>query len=187
MFSLFSKPTQAESVSSAFAFSFKTIDGEDLPLSTYEGKTILLVNTASKCGFTPQYDGLEALYQTYKDRGLIVLGVPSNDFGGQEPGTSAEIKHFCQLNYDITFPLTSKESVSGKSAHPFYTWAGDQKKGGLIFSKPRWNFHKYLIAPDGSLVGSYSSSTKPDDAELITAIESALTAVKDAADDKTQP
>ena len=174
MFSLFSKPVQAESAPDAFGFSFQTIDGEALPLSTYKGKAVLIVNTASQCGFTPQYDGLEKLYLAYKNKGLVILGVPSNDFGGQEPGTAAEIKHFCQTTYDITFPLAAKEIVSGKDAHPFYQWAAAQKKGGLIFSKPRWNFHKYLLAPDGTLAGSYSSSTKPDDADLIKAIEDIL-------------
>ena len=176
MFSFLGKSVQAASSAKtdASGFSFTSIDGEQLPLSAYAGKAVLIVNTASQCGYTPQYEGLEKLYQTYRERGLVVLGVPSNDFGGQEPGTSAEIKHFCQLNYDITFPLTQKEIVSGKSAHPFYQWAADQKLGGMIFSKPRWNFHKYLLRPDGTLAGSYSSATKPDDQTLIEAIESVL-------------
>lgn len=173
MFSIFSKPAAA-SDKTAHDFSFTSIDGKPLGLADFSGKVVLIVNTASKCGFTPQYDGLEALYKKYQDKGFEVLGVPSNDFGGQEPGTEEEIVKFCQTTYDITFPMTSKTVVSGKDAHPFYQWAKAQKKGGLIFSAPRWNFHKYLIGKDGTLLGSYSSATKPQDADLAKDIEAAL-------------
>lgn len=175
MFSFFfSHPSQAADVNDVYGFSFTGIDGAPLSLADYKGKVVLIVNTASECGFTKQYDGLEKLYRTYSDKGLVVLGVPANDFGGQEPGTESEIKRFCQTKFDVTFPLTAKTIVSGSDAHPFYKWAGAQKKGGLIFSKPRWNFHKYLVARDGSLAGSYSSQTTPDDANLIQEIEAAL-------------
>lgn len=177
MFSFFfSHPSQAADVNDAYGFSFASIDGTPLSLADFKDKVVLVVNTASECGFTKQYDGLEKLYQRYSDKGLVVLGVPANDFGGQEPGTESEIKRFCQTKFDVTFPLTAKTIVSGSDAHPFYKWAAEQKKGGLIFSKPRWNFHKYLVARDGSLAGSYSSQTTPDDASLIKEIEAALSA-----------
>lgn len=158
----------------AYGFSFTSIVDEPVKLSDYKGKAILIVNTASKCGFTKQYEGLQRLYETYQNRGLVIIGVPSNDFGGQEPGTEAEIKQFCEGVYKITFPLMSKEKVSGKDAHPFYKWAAAQKRGGLIFSTPRWNFHKYLIAPDGTLAGSFGSQITPESTEILNAVEAAL-------------
>ncbi|HEY9164294.1 MAG TPA: glutathione peroxidase [Magnetovibrio sp.] len=155
----------------AHDFSFASIDGGPLPLSTFKGKAVLLVNTASFCGFTPQYKELQALWQRYEGRGLVVLGVPSNDFGGQEPGSSAEIKDFCDTTYQVTFPLADKEVVSGASAHPFYQWA----KAELgVLAAPKWNFHKYLIAPDGRLVDWFATTTKPTDAKVIAAIEAVL-------------
>jgi glutathione peroxidase len=123
---------------SAHTFTFKSINREDIiNLSDFSGRAVLVVNTASRCGFTSQYNGLQSLWTKYKDRGLVVLGVPSNDFGGQEPGTEKEIQSFCTVNFDIDFPMTEKQVVSGKSAHPFYIWAA-QELGTL--SKPRWNF-----------------------------------------------
>ena len=126
------------------------------------------------CGFTKQYEGLQKLYDTCKDRGLVVLGVPANNFANQEPGTEAEIKKFCEGVYRITFPLTEKTDVVGKTAHPFYKWAAAQKKGGVFFSTPRWNFHKYLIGPDGELAGLWPSKVKPLDPEITGAIEELL-------------
>ncbi len=161
----------ALSADSAHAFSFTGITGEPLPLDQFAGKVVLVVNTASKCGFTPQYEGLQALWQRYRERGLVVLGVPSNDFGGQEPGSDAEIQSFCAVNFDIDFPMTAKTVVSGGDAHPFYAWARDQ--AGFIGS-PKWNFHKYLIDPEGRFVSWFSSVTGPDAARLIKAIEEAL-------------
>lgn len=155
---------------SAHDFTFTKIDGGPLPLSEFRGKTLLVVNTASRCGFTKQYEGLQNLYETYEARGLVVLGVPSNDFMGQEPGTNEDIKKFCETTFGITFPMTEKISVKGAAAHPFYQWAAGQEGGGA----PKWNFHKYLIAPDGALAGSFGSTTAPDDEKLIAAIESAL-------------
>ncbi len=155
----------------AHAFSFRSIDGTPLPLSDFRGKALLVVNTASQCGFTPQYAGLEALWQRYRDRGLVVLGVPSNDFGSQEPGSAAAIKEFCAVNFDIDFPLAEKTHVRGADAHPFYRWAAEQ--AGLL-GVPRWNFHKYLIAPDGRLLDWFSSVTPPDAERLRHAVEAAL-------------
>ncbi len=156
---------------SAYDYSFKTIDGEPLPLSSFKGKAVLIVNTASACGLTPQYEGLEALYRTYRDRGLVVLGVPANDFGGQEPGTEAEIKQFCTLKFDVDFPLTSKETVIGGGAHPFYRWVVSELGEDAA---PKWNFHKYLIGKDGAIAATFGSRTVPDAPEVVAAIETAL-------------
>ena len=154
--------------SGAHQFTFQRIEGGDLPLSGYAGKAVLVVNTASLCGFTPQYKGLQALWESYRDKGLVVLGVPSNDFGGQEPGTEAQIQEFCAVNFAVDFPMTGKSVVKGEDAHPFYRWAAAEK------GAPRWNFHKYLIGPDGALVGAYGSNTAPDSAELRRAVEAVL-------------
>jgi glutathione peroxidase len=170
-FGLLSLTPLSAGATTAWDFSFVGIDGQPLPLGDFRGKALLVVNTASECGFTPQYKGLEELSEKYKERGLVVLGVPSNDFGGQEPGNSGEIKQFCELNYDIQFPLTEKTKVVGDGAHPFYQWAA--KELGPL-AKPRWNFHKYLIAPDGRLVDWFSTVTTPDSKRVIKAIESVL-------------
>jgi glutathione peroxidase len=157
---------------SAYDFSFKTLVGEAaMPLSAFKGKVLLVVNTASQCGFTSQYTGLEKLYKDYKDRGLVVIGVPSNDFGGQEPGSSEEIAKFCKLNYGVSFPMASKEVVSGDGAHPFYGWA----KSTLGFgTAPKWNFHKYLVDKNGKLIDHFNSTTGPDSQSLVDAVEKAL-------------
>lgn len=175
--SLFGTTAQAAEenmTKTAYDFSFTSIDGEDLPLSQFRGKVVLVVNTASECGFTKQYEGLQALYEQYQDRGLVVLGVPSNDFGGQEPGTEAEIKKFCTSKFNVTFPMTEKRVVSGDQADPFYQWAGAQGVGGLLGGKPAWNFHKYVIDRDGKLVGSFGSKTEPQSDKIITLIEQLL-------------
>jgi glutathione peroxidase len=156
---------------SAHDFAFRTIDGAPLPLSSFAGKAVLVVNTASACGLTPQYDGLEALWRDYRDRGLVVLGVPCNDFGAQEPGTEAEIKTFCETRFAVDFPMASKEKVIGGGAHPFYRWVVGQLGEDAA---PKWNFHKYLIAPDGSLAGTFGSRTAPQAAEIKQAIEDVL-------------
>ncbi len=159
---------------SAYAYSFTAIDGTPLSLESYRGKVLLVVNVASRCGFTEQYRGLEQLYENYKDRGLVIIGVPSNDFGAQEPGTDAEIKQFATDTYQAQFPLTQKQTVSGAAAHPFYQWAAVQGVGGVLGSTPRWNFHKYLIDRNGKLIGSYTPLTKPDSEALRKDIEAAL-------------
>lgn len=156
----------------AYQFTFKHLmNGAPLPLSDFKGKVVLVVNTASHCGFTLQYEGLEKLYNIYKDQGLVVLGVPSNDFGQQEPGTSEEIATFCKTNYGVTFPLTAKEAVSGSGAHPFYLWV---RKVLGFGSAPKWNFYKYLINRNGQLVEYYNSMTAPDAKKLTSKIEELL-------------
>ena len=158
-------------MTNAHSFAFKTIDGNELPLAQFSGRAVLIVNTASACGLTPQYKGLEALWNYYKAQGLVVLGVPCNDFGAQEPGTEGEIKTFCQTHFGVDFPMTSKEHVIGSAAHPFYQWAATELGEG---GTPRWNFHKYLIGRDGSLAGNFGSRTEPDAAEVKAAVEAIL-------------
>jgi glutathione peroxidase len=158
---------------SAYSFQFQAIEGHALPLSNYRGKALLVVNTASLCGFTRQYNGLQALWEEYRDRGLVVLGVPSNDFGGQEPGTETEIKDFCETNFGIDFPMTRKQHVRGPDAHPLYQWL----KGELgTESVPRWNFHKYLIGRNGQAANYFASGVRPDSKTMREAIEAALAA-----------
>jgi glutathione peroxidase len=154
---------------SAYTFAFKALDGSDMPLAAYAGHPILIVNTASLCGYTPQYAGLQALWARYKDRGLIVLGIPSNDFGGQEPGSASEIGQTAG-EYHVTFPLAAKTTVKGASAHPFYAWAARLRP----LEAPRWNFHKYLIGRDGTLRASFTSAVEPADTRIVTAIEKEL-------------
>lgn len=156
---------------SAHAFEFKGIDGDTLALSNFKGRPVMIVNTASECGFTPQYADLETLWRRYRDHGLVVVGVPSNDFGAQEPGGEAEIKGFCQKNYGVDFLLTAKQTVAGGTAHPFYRWIVEEAGEAAA---PKWNFHKYLIGPDGDLVGLWPSKVKPLDEEIVAAIEELL-------------
>ena len=155
----------------AYDFEFHTIEGGHLPLETYRDKVVLVVNTASACGLTPQYDGLEQLYSEYKDRGLVVLGVPCNQFAGQEPGTEAEIKDFCETKFNIDFPLTAKADVKGESAHPFYKWAKEVLGEP---AEPVWNFHKILVGKDGKLIRAFGPRTEPLDDEVVGAIKAAL-------------
>ncbi|HVI33164.1 glutathione peroxidase [Phenylobacterium sp.] len=157
--------------SSAHELSFNTIDGQPLPLTTFRDKVVLVVNTASQCGLTPQYDGLEQLYSEYKDRGLVVLGVPCNQFAGQEPGTEAEIKDFCETRFKIDFPLTAKVDVKGDGAHPFYRWAEQQLGEPAV---PVWNFHKILVGKNGEAIRAFGPRTDPLDSEVTDAIEGAL-------------
>ena len=159
------------SPTSVHDIDFTSIDGDPLPLSDFAGKVVLVVNTASLCGFTYQYSGLQALFDRYRERGLVVLGVPSNDFGQQEPGEEAEIKHFCEVNFDIDFPLTEKQTVKGENAHPFFRHVAETLGEDSL---PRWNFHKYLVDADGQLVGAWSSKAEPGSAEIAGAIEQAL-------------
>jgi len=167
----FAPAAYAADAADAYQFSFTSIDGKPLPLSSFKGKTVLVVNTASQCGFTPQYTQLEKVWQKYKDKGLVVLGVPSNDFGKQEPGTNAEIKKFCEGNYDVDFPLTSKYDVVGPEAHDFYKWAAATGGDAAV---PKWNFHKLLIDANGKLIGEFPTKMKPDAPEVTQAIEAAL-------------
>jgi glutathione peroxidase len=156
----------------AHDFSFPAIDGDTLRLADFKGKPVLIVNTASECGYTPQYADLEQLWRKYRDRGLVVLGVPSNDFGRQEPGSEAEIKSFCTTNYGVDFPMTAKQAVIGGGAHPFYRWVVAEFGEAAA---PKWNFHKYLVAPDGSLAALWPSGVTPLDPEVAAAIEEQLT------------
>ncbi len=165
----FAKGKSVSATGSAHDFSFESIDGEPLPLVQYAGKAILLVNTASKCGFTPQYEGLQTLWETYGEQGLVVLGAPSNDFGQQEPGSEAQIKEFCEVNFSINFPMTAKITTKGENAHPFYRWVRAETG-----SAPKWNFYKYLIGPDGKLIAAFPSAVKPMSKELTKAIEDIL-------------
>ena len=163
-----SDDTEAED---AYRFEFVALDGGTLPLAAWRGRPVLVVNTASYCGYTPQYRDLEELWRRYREQGLVVLGVPSNDFGQQEPGTAAEIRQFCESSYQVDFPLTEKVRVIGSAAHPFYRWiAATLGEAGT----PRWNFHKYLIGPDGQLAGAWPTPVRPLDAAITGEIESAL-------------
>lgn len=156
----------------AYQFSFiKLHSDQPLPLKAFEGKVVMVVNTASQCGFTPQFASLEKLYQKYKDRGFVIIGVPSNDFGHQEPGSSQDIETFCRVNYGVTFPMTEKTVVSGTHAHPFYIWAYQILGLGTA---PKWNFHKYLIDKHGKLVNYYYSMTSPDSSKISREIEKLL-------------
>jgi glutathione peroxidase len=159
------------STDTAHAFSFKSLEGKPLNLSEFAGKPMVIVNTASKCGFTPQYQGLEILWRAKRDKGLVVLGVPSNDFGKQEPGTAAEIKNFCEVRYGVDFPLTEKVPVTGPEAHPLFKWIA-AKRGFL--ARPHWNFYKYLIDRDGKLVDWFSSITAPGSARFTQAVDRLL-------------
>jgi glutathione peroxidase len=155
----------------AYVFSFAGLLGGEVKLDNYAGRPILIVNTASKCGFTPQYEGLEKLWNAYKDRGLVVIGIPSNDFGGQEPGDAADIKKFCDLTYGVNFPMTAKQVVKSKDAHPFYQWAKASYGGSAV---PKWNFHKILIGVDGTVVDTWSSMTGPSSNDIKKAVEREL-------------
>ncbi len=160
-------PTGAAGAS-AYDFEFAGIDGKPVKLANWQGKAILVVNTASFCGYTKQYSGLQELWSKYEDKGLVVLGVPSNDFGEQEPKAEGEIKKFCEGAFGVTFPLAAKQVVTGEGAHPFYKWAA------AAAGAPKWNFHKYLIGRDGALMKAFSSPVKPMSDELTTAIDAAL-------------
>ena len=170
MFSFFNK-TMSDNSKTFFDFKINSINGEELDLSIFENKTILLVNVASKCGFTKQYDGLQKLYDDYKDKGLVVIGVPSNQFGGQEPGTETEIKNFCETNFNITFPITSKYDVKGDNAHPIYLWANDTYGKSTV---PKWNFHKILINKNGKIEDTFASFTGPLSNKVVKKIEQIL-------------
>ncbi len=163
-------PAQGVSRMTAYTFSFGGLKGGEIKLSDYAGKPILVVNTASQCGYTPQYAGLQELWKRYRERGLTIVGVPSNDFGGQEPGGAAEIEHTAHDSYGVGFPLAAKAQVRGANPHPFYKWAAAEKPLEL----PRWNFHKYLIGRDGHIAASFPSQVEPTDPKLLAAIDKEL-------------
>ena len=157
----------------AHDFTLTSLQGEELPLHRFAGRPLLIVNTASKCGFTPQYAGLQALWQDRAADGLVLVGVPSNDFGGQEPGSADEIGAFCSRNYGVSFPMTEKLHVRGPEMHPLFGWLG--REGGVL-SRPRWNFFKYVIGRDGRLADWFTSVTAPNGARLRRAVDRALEA-----------
>ena len=152
-------------------FGFTDINGADLPMSRFAGKPVLLVNVASACGYTPQYADLQRLHETYAAKGLVVLGVPSNDFGAQEPGSEEQIRRFCETSFGVTFPMTAKQKVIGASAHPLYRWIAQELGEGAA---PKWNFHKYLIGGDGALLEAWPSRVGPMSKEVTGAVEKAL-------------
>ena len=166
MFSFFSKVT-AETNGTAYDFEFNSIDGDLIKLSQYKDKVIVVVNVASRCGYTPQYEDLQRLWTEYKSKNLIVLGIPTNNFR-QEPGNNKEIKDFCETNFGITFPMTEKTNVIGGNSHPFYKWARKDYGIGAI---PKWNFHKIIIGKDGKVAETFSSITKPSSIKFIKVIE----------------
>jgi glutathione peroxidase len=159
-------------MTSVYDFEARQIDGKPVPLSRFKGKVLLIVNTASKCGFTPQYEGLEALYQKYRDRGLVVLGFPCNQFGAQEPGSAAQIGSFCEKNYGVSFPMFEKIDVNGDSAHPLYQWLKKNARGLLGSERIKWNFTKFLVDRQGNAVERYAPVKKPQD--LAKSIEALL-------------
>lgn len=161
--------TKVSDAQSIHDFTMTTIDGKEQSLSDYKGKVVLIVNVASKCGLTPQYKDLQALYASHKDKGLVILGFPANNFMGQEPGTNEQIATFCERNYGVEFPMFSKISVKGKDTHPLYSYL-KQETG----ETPGWNFHKYLVDKDGKVIRSISARTKVDQSDVMTAIEELL-------------
>jgi glutathione peroxidase len=163
----------AQIAATAHAFTFERIDGGTISLREFAGRPVLIVNTASRCGFTRQYEGLQDLWTRYRQRGLVVLGVPANDFAGQEPGSNEEIMGFCSGTYGVTFPMASKSVVVGSQANPFYRWAAAQRPSDA----PRWNFHKYLIGRDGRIAAVFPTSVEPTDLRVIRAIEQAFLGV----------
>ena len=160
--------------SSVYDFTLNDIDGKSVSLSLYRGKVLMLVNVASKCGFTPQYEDLEKLYQTYKDRGFVILGFPANNFLGQEPGTDFEIKSFCTLKYGVTFPIFAKISVKGKDKHPLYRFLTDKQTNPDFSGEIKWNFSKFIIGRDGKIIERFAPITSPESKDVIKTIEAAL-------------
>ena len=173
IFSL-SMVADSEKSSSIYDFIVRDIDGKDVKLSEYQGKVLLIVNVASKCGNTPQYEGLQKIYEEYKEMGLLVLGFPANNFGNQEPGSDQEIKEFCTLNYGVTFPMFSKISVKGADIHPLYHYLTSQESNPEFGGEISWNFNKFLVNPSGKIVARFGSKDKPESEKVVQAIETAL-------------
>lgn len=168
-------PSEPVKEKGMYEFTMKDIDGNDVSLEKYKGNVVMLVNVASRCGLTPQYEGLQAIYDKYKDRGFTVLGFPANNFMGQEPGTEAEIKEFCSLNYNVGFPMFSKISVKGTDQHPLYRFLTHPETNPGFDGDITWNFEKFLADRDGKIVARFSPRTIPTDAEVIEKLEAALT------------
>jgi glutathione peroxidase len=161
---------------SVYDFTLKAIDGQPAPLAAYKGKVVLLVNVASRCGFTPQYAALEALYEKYKDRGLIIVGIPANNFGSQEPGSNQEIKTFCTTKYHVTFPMMAKISVKGGDEAPLYQYLTDKVAHPATGGEIQWNFTKFLVGPDGQVAARFEPDVTPDAPQVTAAIDKALNA-----------
>jgi glutathione peroxidase len=161
-----------------YDFTLNSIDGQPAPLAAYKGKVVLLVNVASRCGFTPQYTALESTYEKYKDRGLVIVGIPANNFGAQEPGTNQEIKTFCSSKYHVIFPMMSKVSVKGDDITPLYQFLTDKAMNPQTGGEIQWNFTKFLIGPDGRVIVRFEPEVTPDSAQLTSAIEKALASLK---------
>jgi len=161
-------------MSSIYDFEAQQINGKNVALSDFKGKALLIVNTASKCGFTPQFGGLEELHKTYADKGLVVLGFPCNQFGSQDPGADGEIAEFCQVNYGVSFPMMGKIDVNGPAAHPLYKWLSAEAPGLLGSKSIKWNFTKFLVGKDGKVIRRYAPTDKP--ADLAKDVEAALAA-----------
>lgn len=169
-------PTEAVAEKSVYDFTMMDINGKDIKLDAYRGKTVLLVNTASKCGYTPQYEGLERIYEKYKDRDFIILGFPANNFMGQEPGSNEEIKEFCTLKYKVSFPMFAKISVKGADQHPLYNFLTNPKTDAQFAGDISWNFNKFLIDRNGNVVARFDSKARPESDEVTGAIEKYLAA-----------
>jgi glutathione peroxidase len=161
-----------------YDFTLNSIDGQPTSLSTFKGQVVLLVNVASRCGYTPQYTALESVYEKYKDRGFVIVGVPANNFGGQEPGTNQEIKTFCRAKYHVTFPMMAKVSVKGSDITPLYQFLTDKATHPDTGGEIGWNFTKFLVGPDGKVIARFDSAVEPDSPQLTAAIEKALTSAK---------
>jgi len=173
-----SKAEGSETVKSIHDFTVQDIDGKEVSLADYKGKVLMIVNVASKCGFTGQYAGLQELYDTYKDKGFVILGFPANDFLGQEPGTNDEIKQFCTLNYGVSFPMFAKISVKGDEQHPLYKYLTDKKANPDFGGKITWNFNKFLVDANGKVIGRFGTRTAPKSKTVIEEIEKALKALE---------
>ena len=167
----FLNKSNSDTSKTLFDFKINSIDNNEINLSDFKGKTVLIVNVASKCGFTKQYDNLQKLYELYKDKKFVIIGIPSNQFGGQEPASESEIKDFCEMNFNITFPMTSKYEVKGNNAHPIYLWA---KKNHGKSTIPKWNFHKILINKDGIIEDTFVSFTNPLSKKVINKLEQVI-------------
>ena len=171
MISIFSQSVNADYKKLAYDFKFKDLDGSNLNLSDYKGKVIVVINVASQCGFTSQYEDMQKIWEKYKEKNVLILGVPSNDFGKQEPGSNKEIKNFCESKFGITFPMTEKISVKGPNAHPFYIWAKNNHGKKAI---PKWNFHKIIIDKSGKVSQVFSSITNPSSKKFTDVIENLI-------------
>ena len=168
---LFSTGVNGDYNKLAYDFNFNNLDGSKLSLSEYKDRVIVVINVASQCGFTSQYEDMQNIWEKYQAKGVVMLGVPSNDFGKQEPGNSEEIKNFCESKFGITFPMTEKVSVKGKDAHPFYKWAEENYGKSAI---PKWNFHKIIIGKNGKIDGTFASITNPSSKKFVTGLEKSL-------------